>query len=736
MRAFGPFQLDPRTGELTRKGIRVRLQPQQARLLTLLTSQPGRVYTREEIYNELWSNQAHGNFDQSLNFTVSQLRSALNDSAESSRFIETISKLGYRFVGSTQEIPARGSMPVSQPGSDAPELVEADGQVIGAASPLLSQTTAQIPPQKRIQSDAPAAARPAVRISSTWRSRWIQAALSMAVLAILAAAWWYLPLQPPRANGFAQITTADAIDFLVKPVMEGARIFYVERSGGHWIARQTSLEGGEPQTVPGLPENTRIMDLSPDRTTFLLGSFTSRGSTSALWLMPVQGGKPLRLGDITSGEAIWHPDGRRIVFARGNELWIVGTDAAGLKKFVSLPGTPNWLAWSPDGARMRLTIGDDHGKVSMWEMRQDGSNLHPMFAAGSSVEQQCCGEWTPDGRQFIFTGKNKDAWNLWAVREPGLSLRRYPRGPFQLTDWPGGLMGASVSPDGKSVLFYAGRNRSQIQRFDLTSKRLSPLSAEGFSQPEFSSDGRWMVYVDVNNGVFWKMDMLSSEKVELVPVGFSVSFPRWSPDGSMLAMTASDHGAAGTAYLISAAGGAPQPLLPGQPQVSDPDWAPNGKTLVAVHAIPGSEKESALFLVDLATRTEKMVPGSNGRFFPHWSPDGRYLAAYTDREKAVDIYNFATQKWQTIARGAAIGFPVWSGDSRFLYFQQVLEEGEPVFRINVRTGLAERVASFDVELSGGITRCALMGIAPDGALLVDTTRGNSDLFRAKLTLPK
>jgi hypothetical protein len=157
---------------------------------------------------------------------------------------------------------------------------------------------------------------------------------------------------------------------------------------------------------------------------------------------------------------------------------------------------------------------------------------------------------------------------------------------------------------------------------------------------------------------------------------------------------------------------------------------------VAVHAIPGSEKESALFLVDLATRTEKMVPGSNGRFFPHWSPDGRYLAAYTDREKAVDIYNFATQKWQTIARGAAIGFPVWSGDSRFLYFQQVLEEGEPVFRINVRTGLAERVASFDVELSGGITRCALMGIAPDGALLVDTTRGNSDLFRAKLTLPK
>src|ERR1700677_1464042 len=102
MRAFGPSQLDSRPGELTGNGLRVRLQPQRARLLTLLTSQPGRLYTREEIYVELWSNQSYGNFEQSLNFAVSQLRAALNDSAESSLYIETIPKLGYRFVGAIQ----------------------------------------------------------------------------------------------------------------------------------------------------------------------------------------------------------------------------------------------------------------------------------------------------------------------------------------------------------------------------------------------------------------------------------------------------------------------------------------------------------------------------------------------------------------------------------------------------------------------------------------------------------
>jgi hypothetical protein len=131
-----------------------------------------------------------------------------------------------------------------------------------------------------------------------------------------------------------------------------------------------------------------------------------------------------------------------------------------------------------------------------------------------------------------------------------------------------------------------------------------------------------------------------------------------------------------------------------------------------------------------------MVPDSMDRFFPHWSPDGRSLVAYADRGRRVDVYSFASHAWKSIATAAAIGFPVWSPDGGFIYYQKILEEGEPVYRFNVRTGRTDIVARFDADLSGGITRCALMGIAPDGALLVDTTRGNSDLYRAELTLPR
>jgi hypothetical protein len=106
---------------------------------------------------------------------------------------------------------------------------------------------------------------------------------------------------------------------------------------------------------------------------------------------------------------------------------------------------------------------------------------------------------------------------------------------------------------------------------------------------------------------------------------------------------------------------------------------------------------------------------------------------YDFRNSTLERKSDATQ---STCIGAAIGFPVWSHDSRYLYYQKILDEGEPVYRFNMHTGLTEHVASFDTELSGGILRCALPGLAPDDALLIDTTRGNSDLYRAELTLPR
>jgi DNA-binding winged helix-turn-helix (wHTH) protein/TolB-like protein len=99
---FGLFQFDPATGELSREGVPIRLQPQPARVLSLLVEQAGDVVTREDIRRRVWGDETFVDFDRGLNFCIAQIRSALGDTAESPRFVETLPKRGYRFIAPVQ----------------------------------------------------------------------------------------------------------------------------------------------------------------------------------------------------------------------------------------------------------------------------------------------------------------------------------------------------------------------------------------------------------------------------------------------------------------------------------------------------------------------------------------------------------------------------------------------------------------------------------------------------------
>lgn len=95
---FGPFQFDPRSGELRRDGTTVRLQEQPFQILKLLLAQPGEVVTREEMRRALWPGDTFVDFDVGLNSAVKRLRDALHDSADAPRYVETLPRRGYRFV--------------------------------------------------------------------------------------------------------------------------------------------------------------------------------------------------------------------------------------------------------------------------------------------------------------------------------------------------------------------------------------------------------------------------------------------------------------------------------------------------------------------------------------------------------------------------------------------------------------------------------------------------------------
>lgn len=108
---FGPFELDTRAAELRKKGIRLGLQDQPYQILRMLLDRPGDVVLRDEIRAKLWPDGTIVEFDHSINAAVKRLRDALNDSADKPRYIETLPKRGYRFIGEVEVPPPVESLP-------------------------------------------------------------------------------------------------------------------------------------------------------------------------------------------------------------------------------------------------------------------------------------------------------------------------------------------------------------------------------------------------------------------------------------------------------------------------------------------------------------------------------------------------------------------------------------------------------------------------------------------------
>lgn len=117
---FSDFEVDLCSGELRKHGIRIKLQVQPFHVLRILLEHPGEVVTREELQKRIWPADTFVDFDQGLNNAVKKLREALGDDAEKPRFIETLSKRGYRFIvavhngaanGTLEDTSARGTVP-------------------------------------------------------------------------------------------------------------------------------------------------------------------------------------------------------------------------------------------------------------------------------------------------------------------------------------------------------------------------------------------------------------------------------------------------------------------------------------------------------------------------------------------------------------------------------------------------------------------------------------------------
>src|SRR5215813_14087142 len=524
---FGVFELNLQSGELRKQGMKIRLQGQPVEILALLLKYPGEVVTREELQKKLWPADTFVDFEQGLNNAMKRLRAALDDNAETPRFIETLPRRGYRFIGEIREEPVAVAIPPS------------------STVPL-----------------------------ANWRKRsiWLAVIGMAGLLLLISAAYRPLSLSPqtPRVSRYSRLTN-DALPkvvlnfpSLIQLFTDGPRIYFSQAAAGmDSFAEIPSSDAGDGSTssIRTSFRGPLLSGISPDGSQLLATSALFHWD-QPLWVVSLPSGTSRRLGDLIGHDASWSPDGRTIAFAKDHELYRTAIDGSTPEKLATLSnGAVTFILWSPDGTRLRFTFTDQFVS-SLWQISSTGGDFHRLFPIwGGSQPQECCGNWTADGKYFVFQATRGGITGIWAVREEMLSSATSNPLPVQLTSGPIRFTAPLPSKDGKQIFAMGEQLRGELTRFDLKSQKfvryLSGISAEHLN---FSRDGQWVTYVTYPESVIWRSRIDGSQRQQLTVPPLQAAEPQWSPNGRQIAFHGHMPGEKDHLYVIPAEGGSPEAI--------------------------------------------------------------------------------------------------------------------------------------------------------------------------------
>jgi hypothetical protein len=280
------------------------------------------------------------------------------------------------------------------------------------------------------------------------------------VLIVAAIVGYFLtrPLPPPRVLSSEQITD-DGRPKRPPTFTDGSRLYFMAAAANGLALYKVSTSGGETVSISGPFFYATLAGISPDDSELLLQSSEGSLPEGPLWVFPALAGPRHRLGSVVSSDATWSPDGKRLVYSNGQELYLAKPDGTESRKLVSVAGTASWPRWSPDGSKLRFTVHEPNSASrSLWEVAADGTNLHRMLVGWNNPPAECCGSWTPDGRYFVYQSLRNGRSDIWAIRERGGFLQSSNHAPTQLTTGPLSFLGPVPSKDGKR-LFVIGQQR-------------------------------------------------------------------------------------------------------------------------------------------------------------------------------------------------------------------------------------------------------------------------------------
>jgi len=642
--------------------------------------------------------------DSSLTEALKRPRLPLGDNADKAVFIETVPKQGYRFPSPVEAVKAASGSTVEEEKIREP-----------VAAPAASSSSKTI-----------------LRGLRPWL-------LSALALAIVAGAYWLRPVSPPlEVTNVVQLSKTGTAWRLASLMEDGGRLYYTEHTGPNTFRlRQILLDGSEDNPVEGLPAGSLVRALSADRTTFLVMQYpVGEHSPQPFWTVPTVGGPARRLGNFLAQDAFLSRDGRSLAYTRNGQLFLANADGSGERLLANLPGFYIYnVRWSPDGRAIRFTIVNQQtGQNTIWEIGTDGRSPHALEF--NSPGTQRTGDWTPDGRYYVFVSQRNGIANLWAIEERSDWMHRPRREPVQLTAGPMDYYHPLPSSDGRRLFAIATRHVGQLLRYDMVRKQFVPFmggaSAEALS---FTRDGQWVAYVAFPEGTLWRARPDGSQPLQLTFPPLRVLDLRWSPDGRSIAFAALHPGERSKVELIPRDGGNPTPLLNEPYTQATPTWSADGNSLVYTRCSQFEpDAGCALYRFDLTPNIAHKLPGGDGLMDGVPAPDGRHLAAVevaTDRIFLVDLLN--GERTPLTRSHLRAEFPTWSDDSQYVYFNDLNSNKPAIFRVHVRDAWEEKVTDVSFPTEGWNDFWS--GLTPDGSPLVLRDQQQSDVYVLSLAQP-
>ena len=541
-------------------------------------------------------------------------------------------------------------------------------------------------------------------IGARHKRRTMLGGLAIVAAALLLAGAVVAGLAPASPTGILESTQISfSNDTKIGPLLtDGARLYFES----HNVPSAMSVSGGMIAPTPGLSGGTYLVDLWADGSKVLAWVQNMNNEAIGGWFVVGSslGGAWRKIGTVSEANPVarWSSDGKSIYFVEAEKLWVMDENGGHPQVLWKPPQPPIALAVSPNGKQLAVTLASNPS--SIWIVGSDGKNPHALELdwPGDAAETQ--GQWSPDGRHFVFNSDREGRGNVYEVVKPRWFQVWKKPAAVRLTGNQLNITDAAPARDSKS-LFVLGRVESgTMEVYDPRAGKYVPF-LDGLPALELvvSPDLRWMAYTECPSGHLWKSRIDGSEAVQLTEA--PAFMEQWSPDGKWLAY--SDWR---KIYRVSADGGSPEKLIAQGDFEVMPAWFPDGKSIV-FNRYDGFHEPDGLFILDLESRNVTPMPAAEKYYIPAWSPDGKYLAAMARDPLRMVIYSAETKQWRTLLPfSAPDGYYAWSPDSRTIYFSET-QASAGMYRLSVPDGVSHRVAG--IPDTGPVNE-AFVSVTADG----------------------